>query len=112
MKQIDKESETIRSEDIEESKQMEMKNMELDQGREEPKELAAHAFKGESSSSTIEQRLEQILQLQGDMYREQQVMTRQIRDDMAAQGRRLDEMAAFLATLGYPGGGVLPPPAP
>ena len=60
----------------------------------EPKELAAHAFKGESSSSTIEQRLEQILKLQGDMYREQQVMTRQIRDDMATQGRRLDEMAA------------------
>lgn len=49
-----------------------------------------------STSTTIEQRLDQLIQLQGDMLQ-------QHRDEMANHGRRLDEMAVFLARLGYPG---------
>ncbi|XP_062012689.1 cyclic nucleotide-gated ion channel 1-like [Rosa rugosa] len=56
---------------------------------------------GTSTSPTIEQRLDQLIQLQVDMLQ-------QHRDEMANQGRRLDQIAAFLARLGYPD---TPPPA-
>nr|XP_011460222.1 PREDICTED: uncharacterized protein LOC105350264 isoform X2 [Fragaria vesca subsp. vesca] len=56
-----------------------------------------------STAPTIEQRLDQLIQLQVDMLQ-------QHRDEMANQGRRLDEMAAFLARLGYLN--TPPPPRP
>jgi CRP-like cAMP-binding protein len=59
--------------------------------------------KSTSTSTTIEQRLGQLIQLQGDMLQ-------QHREEMGNIGRRLDEMAAFLARLGYPG--TPRPPAP
>ncbi|KAL6135118.1 hypothetical protein ACLB2K_067346 [Fragaria x ananassa] len=107
---INMRSKTIKLEEIEESKQMEMKNMELDDGRGEPREGVA--VMGPSiSSSTIVQRLEQIIQLQGDKLFEQlQILARQNRDDMLTLGRKFDDMAAFLATLGYPG--IPSPPGP
>ncbi|KAK9940214.1 hypothetical protein M0R45_016885 [Rubus argutus] len=52
-----------------------------------------------TSTTTIEQRLDQLIQLQTA-----------IRDEMANQGRKLDEMAASLAKVGYPGA-PLPPEA-
>ncbi|XP_062005977.1 uncharacterized protein LOC133723169 [Rosa rugosa] len=58
--------------------------------------------KGASTSSTIEQKLDQLIQLHGDILH-------QHRDEMANQGRRLDDMAAFLAGLGY---STVPPPPP
>lgn len=69
---------------------------------------------GASTSGTVEHRLlEQIIQLQGDMLREQLVLVResilQLRDDMATQGRRLNDITEFLARSGYPG---TPPPTP
>ncbi|KAM5568861.1 hypothetical protein ABKV19_016394 [Rosa sericea] len=70
---------------------------------------------GASTSGTTEHRaLEQIIQVQGDMLREQLlVLVResmlQFREDMATQARRLDDMTEFLAKSGYPG---TPPPAP
>ncbi|XP_050368794.1 cyclic nucleotide-gated ion channel 1-like [Argentina anserina] len=60
------------------------------------------------TSPTIEQRLDQLIQLQVDMLQ-------QHRNEMANQGRRLDEMAAFLARLGYlntPPPRPYPPPPP
>lgn len=87
----------MRPEEIEESKQMEMKTVKLDQGRGQPREDVA--ITGASTSSTT---VEQMLS-------EQLVLVRQIRDDMATQGRRLDGMAAFLSTWGYPGGIPAPP---
>ncbi|KAL6197425.1 hypothetical protein ACLB2K_033034 [Fragaria x ananassa] len=72
--------------------------LQLENGR----DGVAHS-KGTSTSSTIEQRLDRLIQLQVDMLQ-------QHRDEMANQGRRLDEMAAFLARLGYPN--TLPPPRP
>ena len=61
-----------------------------------------------STAPTIEQRLGQLIQLQVDMLQ-------QHRDEMANQGSRLDEMAAFLARLGYlntPPPPRRPPPPP
>ncbi|KAM5587602.1 hypothetical protein ABKV19_006172 [Rosa sericea] len=55
------------------------------------------------STTTIEQRLDKLIQLQSDM-------VQQHRDEMANLGRRLDEMAAFLSRMGYPAG-TSPPPA-
>ncbi|XP_062014663.1 uncharacterized protein LOC133731262 [Rosa rugosa] len=55
------------------------------------------------STTTIDQRLDRLIQLQSDM-------VQQHRDEMTNLGRRLDEMAAFLSRLGYPAG-TSPPPA-
>ncbi|XP_040370410.1 cyclic nucleotide-gated ion channel 1-like [Rosa chinensis] len=76
--------------ELEESKKMKMKNMELDKGRGELREDIADT--GASTSTTVEQRLEQMLS-------EQLILARQNRDDIATLGRKLDDMAVILAML-------------
>ncbi|KAM5580378.1 cyclic nucleotide-gated ion channel 1-like [Rosa sericea] len=97
LKKTNLQSATTELEEIKESKKMKMKNKELHKGSGEPREDVA--VTGASTSTTVEQRLERIIQLQGDMLREQLVLARQNRDDIATLGRKLDDMAVILATL-------------